>query len=71
MANTFNLVSKGVVFQELHATNGDIIQFIPFVHAFEYPLFYSHCIRENDVTIIPWEPIEVTLWGGTIRFNPF
>jgi hypothetical protein len=69
VANTLNLVSKRVIFQELHATNGDIIQFIPFVcafYAFEYPLFYSHCICENDVTIIPWEPIEVILGGGTL-----
>jgi hypothetical protein len=56
MANTFNLVPKGVIFQEVCATGGDIIQLIPFVHAsyaFESPLFYSHHNHEGDVTIIP------------------
>jgi hypothetical protein len=77
MGNTFNLVSRGVIFQEFHATNGDIIQFIMFVHAFyafEYPLFYNHHIHESDVTTIPWEPIQVILaggGGGAIRFSPF
>jgi hypothetical protein len=47
---------RGVIFQKLCATSGNIIQFIPFVHtfyAFESPLFYSHHNREGDVTIIP------------------
>jgi hypothetical protein len=50
-------MSKRVIFEELHATGGDIIQFIPFVrafYAFKSPLFYSHCNREGDVTIIPF-----------------
>jgi hypothetical protein len=29
------------------------MQFIPFVHAFESPFFYSHCNCEGDVIIIP------------------
>jgi hypothetical protein len=57
MENAFNLMLRGVIFQKLCATNGDIIQFIPFVHtfyAFESPLFYSHHNREGDVIIIPF-----------------
>jgi hypothetical protein len=56
VANVFNLVLKGVIFHKLHATCGDIIQFIPFVHAFyafEYPLFYNHHNCDGNVTIIP------------------
>jgi len=56
MGNTFNLVSKGVIFQELHVASGDIIHFIPFVRAFYVfvsPLFYSHCNHESKVLIIP------------------
>jgi hypothetical protein len=34
VVNAFNLVFKGVIFQKLRVTCGDIIQFIPFVHAF-------------------------------------
>jgi hypothetical protein len=48
---------KGVIFQKFHATNGDIMQLIPFVHAFyafESPLFYNHHSHENDVTFIPF-----------------
>ncbi len=47
---------KGVIFHKLHATCGDIKQFIPFVHAFyafEYPLFYSHRNRDGNVIVIP------------------
>ncbi len=55
MANTFILVSRGAIFQELYATSGDIIQLIPFVHAFyvfRSPLFYNHHNHEGDVIII-------------------
>jgi hypothetical protein len=41
---------EGVIFQKLHATSGDIIQFISFVHAFyafEFLLFYNHYIHEG------------------------
>jgi hypothetical protein len=57
MATAFNLVSRRVIFQKLHATGGDIIQLIPFVcefYAFVFPLFYSHHNREGDVTFIPF-----------------
>jgi hypothetical protein len=69
LANAFNLVSIGVIFQELHATSGDIIQFIPFVcvfYAFESHLFYSHRNREGDVTIIPFTMgiCQGDPWGG-------
>jgi hypothetical protein len=54
--NAFNLVSKGVIFQNFHATNGDIIKLIYFVYAiyaFEYPLFYNHHNHDGDITVIP------------------
>ncbi len=57
MGNTFNLVSKGVIFQELCVVGGDNIQFIPFVgtfYAFESPLFYNHHNHEGDVIMIPF-----------------
>jgi hypothetical protein len=50
-----NLVSRGIIFQELRVASGEIIQFIPFVcafYAFESFLFYNHCNHEGDVTII-------------------
>jgi hypothetical protein len=56
VAIVFNSVLKGVIFHKLHATCGDIIQFIPFVHtfyAFEYPLFYSHRNCDGNVIVIP------------------
>jgi hypothetical protein len=37
-------------------TSGDIMQLIPFVHAFytfEYLLFYSHRNCEDEVMVIP------------------
>jgi hypothetical protein len=49
-------VLRKVIFQKLHAIGRDIIQFIPFVHAFyafESLLFYSHRNCGGDVTIIP------------------
>jgi hypothetical protein len=75
--NTFNLMSKGVIFQKFHGMGGDIVQFIPFVcafYAFEFPLFYTHHNCEGDVTIIPFamgthqgDPGG----GGIIYFSPF
>jgi hypothetical protein len=56
MANTFNSMSRRVIFQELCAASKDIIQLIPFVHAFyafKSILFYNHYNHEGDVTIIP------------------
>jgi len=49
-------MSRGVIFQNFRATNGNIVQFIPFVrafYAFVSPLFYNHHNHESDVTIIP------------------
>jgi hypothetical protein len=40
--NTFNSMSKGVIFQKLCVVGGNIIQFIPFVrafYAFDLPYF--------------------------------
>jgi hypothetical protein len=56
VANTFNLVLKRVIFQKLCAVGGNLIQFIPFVHAFyafESPLFYNHHNCEGNIIIIP------------------
>jgi hypothetical protein len=56
VTNAFNLVSRRVIFQELHALGGNIIHLIPFVrafYAFESPLFYSHHNCDGDVMVIP------------------
>ncbi len=56
VANTFNLMSKWIIFQELCVIGINIIQLIPFVcefYTFESPLFYNHHNRERDVIIIP------------------
>jgi len=50
-------MSKKVIFQKLHGGSGDVMQLIPFVHAFyafEFPLFYNHHNHKGDVTIIPF-----------------
>jgi len=55
MTNAFNLVSRGIIFQELHVVSGNIMQLIPFVptsYAFEFPLFYSHGNHVGDVLVI-------------------
>jgi hypothetical protein len=62
---------RGVIFQELCAIGGDIIQFIPFVraiYAFEFPLFYNHHNCEDDVTIIPstMGTYHGAPWGGAL-----
>jgi len=57
VANMVNSMSRGVIFQKFHVASGNIIQFIPFVHAFyafESPLFYSHCNCESDIIFIPF-----------------
>jgi hypothetical protein len=44
-----------VIFLKLCATNGNIIQLAPFVHAFyafESPLFYNNCNHEGNVILI-------------------
>jgi hypothetical protein len=56
VANTFNSMLKGVIFQKLHVAGGNFIQFIPFVHvfyAFESPLFYNHHNCEGNIIVIP------------------
>jgi len=66
MVNVFNLVSKGVIFQEFCATCGDIIQLIFFNHAFyafEFLLFYNHYSCEGNVIIIPFSM-------GTCQVDP-
>ncbi len=50
-------MSRGVIFQELCALGGDIMQFIFFVRAFyefESPLFYNHYNCEGNVIVIPF-----------------
>ncbi len=57
MTDAFNLVLRGVIFQELHVISGDIIQLIIFVcafYAFEYPPFYSQCNCEGIIIVIPF-----------------
>jgi len=77
VTNVFNSMLKRVVFQELRAIGGDILQPIPFVrafYAFEFPLIYNHHNREGDVTIIPstMGTHQGDPWGGpSIHFNPF
>jgi hypothetical protein len=71
VANAFNSMSKGVTFQKLFVACGNIIQFIPFVHAFyalKSPLLYSHRNYEGDVKIIPsaMGTRQGILWGGDI-----
>jgi hypothetical protein len=69
VGNAFNLVSKGVIFQELRATGGDIIQLIPFVHAFyafEFPLFCNHHNHEGEVTMCHGNPLRWSLGRGII-----
>jgi len=56
VANTFNSVSRIIIFQKLCVVGGDIIQLIPFIYAFyafESPLFYSHYNCESEVMVIP------------------
>jgi len=56
VVNAFNSMPKGIIFQGLCATCGDMIQLIPFVwafYAFESLMFYSHRNREGEVTNIP------------------
>ncbi len=56
ITNAFNLVSKGVIFRKLHASGENIIQFLPFVHAFyafESLLFYNHYNHDGNVMVIP------------------
>jgi hypothetical protein len=66
VVNTFNSMSRGVIFQELHTTGGDIIQFIFFIHAFESPLFYSYHNYDDDVIIIMFTigNFKVIIWEG-------
>jgi hypothetical protein len=57
MANVLNSMLRGVIFHELRAASGSIVQFIPFVHAFyafEFPLIFNHHNHEGDVPIIPF-----------------
>ncbi len=57
MANTFNMVSKEVIFQKLCLVAGDIMQLIPFLrafYAFEFPLFCDHFNHEGYVIVIPF-----------------
>jgi hypothetical protein len=80
MANAFNSVLRGVIFQKLRAIGGDIIQFILFLgafYAFESPLFYSHHNHEAEIMVIPFamgtrqcDPLRGALFAQT-HFNEF
>jgi hypothetical protein len=54
VANAFNSMSIGVIFLKLCAIGGNIMQLIPFAHAFEFLLFYNHHNCEGDVIVIPF-----------------
>jgi len=56
MVNTFNSMLRRFIFQKLHAIGGNIMQLIPFDHAFnafESPIFYNHYNYGGNITVIP------------------
>jgi hypothetical protein len=58
----------GAIFQEIRVVGENIIQFIPFVHAFyalESPLFYNHHNHKGNIIVIP--SIMGTQQGGPLR----
>jgi len=73
IANAFNSVSKGVIFQKLCEANGDIIQLIPFVYA-----FYAFCFTITITMMVmlwsshlPWELINVQVYQNLFTMSPF
>ncbi|KAL2629302.1 hypothetical protein R1flu_013988 [Riccia fluitans] len=56
--NVFNTVSREALFHELRAATGSLDQFFPFVHFFYarcLPLYFSHCSREDEVSLFSSE----------------
>ncbi|KAL2612956.1 hypothetical protein R1flu_024648 [Riccia fluitans] len=56
--NAFNIVSREALFCELCAATGSLDQLFPFVHYFysrHSPLYFSHCSREDEVTLFSSE----------------
>jgi hypothetical protein len=67
-------MSRRVIFQELCVIGRNIIQLIPFVHAFypfEFPL-YSHYNHEamSQLAHLPWELVKVILMEGHYLLEP-
>ncbi len=55
ITNVFNIVSRRVIFQELHVTSGQLFQLILFVHFFyvpQLPLLFNHHSFQGDLYII-------------------
>ncbi|KAL2635415.1 hypothetical protein R1flu_006894 [Riccia fluitans] len=56
--NAFNIVSREAFFRELRAATDSIDQLFPFVRSFyarRSPLYFSHCSREDEVTLFSSE----------------
>ncbi|KAL2620254.1 hypothetical protein R1flu_000459 [Riccia fluitans] len=56
--NAFNTVSREALFRELRAATGSLDQLFPFVRSFyarRSPLYFSHCSREDEVTLFSSE----------------
>ncbi|KAL2634242.1 hypothetical protein R1flu_005721 [Riccia fluitans] len=52
--NAFNTVSWEALFHELRVATGSLDQLFPFVRSFyarRSPLYFSHCSREDEVTL--------------------
>jgi hypothetical protein len=69
IVNAFNLVSKGVIFQEFCVIDGDIIQLILlFVHSMHLNLLCFIVIvtmmAMSQSSHLPWEFVNVILWEG-------
>ncbi|KAL2653572.1 hypothetical protein R1flu_021700 [Riccia fluitans] len=53
--SAFNTVSREALFRELCAAIGSLDQLFPFVHFFyacHSPLYFSHCFREDEVSLL-------------------
>ncbi|KAL2651228.1 hypothetical protein R1flu_019356 [Riccia fluitans] len=56
--NAFNTISWETLFCELRAAIGSLDQLFPFVHSFyacHWPLYFSHCSREDEVSLLSSE----------------
>ncbi|KAL2641238.1 hypothetical protein R1flu_008825 [Riccia fluitans] len=56
--NALNTVSREALFHELRTATGSLDQLFPFVHSFyarRLPLYFSHCSREDEVSLLSSE----------------
>ncbi|KAL2611066.1 hypothetical protein R1flu_022758 [Riccia fluitans] len=65
--NAFNIVSQEALFRELRAATSSLDQLFPFVHSLyarHSPLYFSHCSREDEVSLfcLSQIPIKEILW---------